>query len=42
MTFIARVHAKLGDLWWYTALLFVVQRLGDAVDVFTVRPARKP
>ena len=33
MTFLAKVHAKLGDLWWYTALLFVAQRFGDAVNM---------
>ena len=33
MTILDRVHAKLGDLWWYTALLFVAQRLGDAVNM---------
>jgi len=33
MTILGRVHAKLGDLWWYTVLLFVAQRLGDAVNM---------
>ena len=33
MTLLGRVHAKLGDLWWYTALLFVAQRFGDAVNM---------
>ena len=33
MTILDRVHAKLGDLWWYTVLLFVAQRLGDAVNM---------
>ena len=29
-----RLRAKLGDLWWYTILLFVVQRFGDAINMF--------
>ena len=33
MTLFARIHAKIGDLWWYTALLFVAQRFGDAVNM---------
>ena len=33
MTLLGRVHAKLGDLWWYTVLLFVAQRFGDAVNM---------
>lgn len=28
------VHAKLGDLWWYTILLFVAQRIGDVINMF--------
>ena len=33
MAILDRVHAKMGDLWWYTALLFVAQRFGDAVNM---------
>ena len=29
-----RIHARVGDLWWYTALLFVAQRFGDAINMF--------
>ncbi|MDD4622090.1 MAG: hypothetical protein PHG71_02520 [Kiritimatiellae bacterium] len=29
-----KVKARLGELWWYTALLFCVQRLGDVVNAF--------
>ena len=32
--FLSRVHAKLGDLWWYTILLFVAQRFGDVINMF--------
>lgn len=33
-----RLHAlrtRLGDLWWYSALLFIAFRLADAVNFFT-------
>ena len=29
-----RIHAGVGDLWWYTALLFVAQRFGDVINMF--------
>lgn len=29
-----RIHAKLGDLWWYTILLFCAQRFGDVINMF--------
>ena len=32
--FLSRVHAKLGDLWWYTILLFIAQRFGDVINMF--------
>ena len=32
--FLSRIHAKLGDLWWYTILLFVAQRFGDVINMF--------
>lgn len=28
------VRHRLGDIWWYTAVLFVVQRIGDLVNIF--------
>lgn len=28
------IHAKLGDLWWYTLLLFAAQRISDAINMF--------
>jgi O-antigen/teichoic acid export membrane protein len=28
------VKARLGDLWWYTLILFVTQRLGDVINAF--------
>ena len=32
--FLHRIHARVGDLWWYTALLFVAQRCGDVINMF--------
>lgn len=29
-----RIHARLGDLWWYTILLFCAQRFGDVINMF--------
>ncbi len=34
MKFISKLHARLGDLWWYTILLFAVQRFGDVINMF--------
>ncbi len=31
---ISRIHAKLGDLWWYSILLFFAQRFCDAINMF--------
>ena len=33
-SFLHRLHARCGDLWWYAILLFVVQRFGDAINMF--------
>ena len=30
----SRVHVKLGDLWWYTLLGFIVNRLGEIVNFY--------
>ncbi len=30
-----QIKARLGDLWWYTLIMFCVQRFGDAVNLFT-------
>jgi O-antigen/teichoic acid export membrane protein len=30
----AMIKLRLGDLWWYTAVFFIVQRLGDAINAF--------
>lgn len=30
----SRLHGKLGDLWWYTLLGFIVNRLGEIVNFF--------
>lgn len=32
--FLHRIHSKVGDLWWYTVLLFVAQRFGDVINMF--------
>lgn len=29
-----KCHACVGDLWWYTVLLFLAQRLGDVINMF--------
>ena len=29
-----RIKSVLGDFWWYTFLVFVVQRFGDAINAF--------
>jgi len=34
MTFLDRLHDRIGDLWWYAVLLFVAQRVGDAINMF--------
>jgi len=34
MRLLTRLHARLGDLWWYTILLFCVQRFGDVINMF--------
>ena len=34
MKILESIHAKLGDLWWYTLLLFAAQRFGDVINMF--------
>lgn len=29
---LAQIKLRLGDLWWYTLILFVVQRFGDVIN----------
>ena len=29
-----RLHAKLGDFWWYSLMIFVASRAADALNVF--------
>ncbi len=29
-----KLHARLGDLWWYTILMFIAQRIGDVINMF--------
>lgn len=35
LTVLRRTKAALGPLWWYGALLFVVSRIGDLVNLYT-------
>lgn len=34
MSFFDSIRRRIGDLWWYTILLFCVQRLGDVINMF--------
>ncbi len=34
MDLLSRIHVRLGDLWWYTILLFCAQRIGDVINLF--------
>ena len=34
MVWLQRVKQQVGPLWWYTAILFAVQRLGDLINAF--------
>lgn len=34
MTLLDRLHIRLGDLWWYTLLLFIAQRFSDVINMF--------
>ena len=29
-----RLHSKLGDLWWYSLMIFVACRSGDVIQAF--------
>ena len=31
---IHRIHARVGDFWWYSILVFIACRSGDAVQAF--------
>ena len=33
-TLLQRLHAKLGDFWWYSLMIFVACRAADALNVF--------
>ena len=33
-TFLHRIHARLGDFWWYSLMLFCACRAADALNVF--------
>lgn len=33
-TFLNRLHARVGDLWWYSAMIFVACRSGDVIQAF--------
>lgn len=32
--FLNRLHARVGDLWWYSAMIFVACRSGDVIQAF--------
>lgn len=32
--FLNRIHARVGDLWWYSAMLFIACRSGDVIQAF--------
>ena len=34
MTIISKLHARLGDFWWYSLLLFAALRCGDLINAF--------
>ena len=34
MELIRRLHARLGDFWWYTAMVFLSTRLADVLNIF--------
>ena len=31
---LSRIHARVGDLWWYSAMIFLACRSGDAIQAF--------
>jgi len=33
-SFLTRLHARVGDLWWYSAMIFLACRSGDAINAF--------
>ena len=34
MSVLSRLHARLGDFWWYSLMLFCAMRAADALNVF--------
>ncbi len=32
--FLSKLHARVGDLWWYSAMIFIACRFGDAINAF--------
>ena len=32
--FLNRLHARVGDLWWYSAMIFIACRSGDVIQAF--------
>ena len=34
MSILHKIHAKLGDFWWYSLMLFCAMRAADALNVF--------
>lgn len=31
---LSRIHARVGDLWWYSAMIFLACRFGDVINAF--------
>ena len=29
-----KIHARLGDFWWYTLMIFIAARAADCLNVF--------
>ena len=34
MHLLSKLHARLGDFWWYSLLLFAALRCGDLINAF--------
>ncbi len=34
MNYLSRIQVRLGDFWWYSLLIFIACRTGDAIQAF--------
>ncbi|MBO7166281.1 MAG: hypothetical protein J6V88_02020 [Kiritimatiellae bacterium] len=34
MKWLSRIRSRFGDFWWYSALIFIASRFGDAINIF--------